>query len=84
MPSLLQRTNAITKRVLESNHPTTMHMPSSTSPINLPKPAILAPPVLNPSEEPLWRQQSRSLCEFDMVVLQKKEEEQLYAKGFRK
>ncbi|KAK8809306.1 hypothetical protein WA171_000890, partial [Blastocystis sp. BT1] len=69
MPSLLYRTKEITKRVIASNHEQ-----SPVSPRPAPKPFVFVPPELSPSGEPLWREK----------MLQEKEDEAMYQKGYRK
>lgn len=85
LPSLLQRTQAITERALSGNHQTNPKVPPPR-PTVFPNAGMFVPPSISPSGEPLWRQQSifESVLVAYFLVLDKKKEEELYAKGFRK
>lgn len=85
LPSLLQRTQAITERVLAGNHQTSPKV-APPRPTVFPNSGMFVPPSLSPSGEPLWRQQSTfyNVRVVHILVLDKKKEEELYAKGFRK
>lgn len=87
MPSLIYRTNEITKRVLSSNRSESIHKQESTNQSYhsfFQSHDRFLSPLHSTSEEPLWMQKSIYVLFIPYVVREEKEEREMIAKGFKK
>lgn len=80
IPDILYRTQEVTKRVLASNHETAKR-PETNPPDVPPSPELPTPQSGN---VPQWIQDCSVSTLFSSLVKDKKEEEAMLAKGFRK